>query len=173
MNGRAAGSALPAFFHARRSRGYLSLATVTALLGFAAVVNLPKQPVIGLVLVAVTACMAALTLCFPLMRYVVSDSVLSAEYGPVLRWRIPLAEVSNVSRVRLAPSFFVALVMPGIALYGMRSAGHGRVRMCATKTITGVYLVETRNGTRYGFTPADEQAFEAALRRRGIRVTGR
>lgn len=160
---------LPESFHPRPSRGHLSLYLVTALLGFAATRSLATGGLLlGFVLTAVAAYLLSLALCFPMMRYEVSGTTLTAEYGPLLRFRIPLHEISKVSRVDLSPSFFVALAMPGIALYGVRCAGVGRVRMCATATVHNVYLVETRRGRRYGFTPADDRAFLSALHRHGV-----
>ncbi|MFF5209186.1 PH domain-containing protein [Streptosporangium sp. NPDC000396] len=164
----------PASFHPRPSRGYLSLYAATAILGFAAAVHLADggtaRFVIGIALTMVTAYLLALALCFPLMRYTVSRTTLSAEYGPMLRFRVPLDDIAKVSRVELAPSFLSALVMPGIALYGVRYLGLGRVRMCATRVMHDVFLVETKSGARYGITPADEHAFVHTLRRHGVRV---
>jgi hypothetical protein len=163
---------LPEFFHPRPSRGYLSLAVAT--LVFAAVTNLAAgtspEFLIGVCLCFAAAYLLALTLCFPLMRYVVSDTTLTAEYGPLLRYRIRLSDITSVRHTQLSPSFVAPLALPGIALYGMRCAGLGRVRMCATQPATNVLVIRTRRGSHYGFTPADERAFLQALRRHGVLV---
>ncbi|GAA1018162.1 hypothetical protein Aple_033690 [Acrocarpospora pleiomorpha] len=165
---------LPEFFHPRPSRGYVSLSVVTALVGFAAASNLAAgtdhEFLIGLCLTPVAAYLMALTLCFPLMRYVVSATTLTAQYGPLLRYRVRLSDIISVTRVQLSPRFFAALAMPGIALYGMHCLGVGRVRMCATRPAHRILLIKTDRGTCYGFTPADDKAFLGALRRHGVRV---
>ncbi|MFD0734750.1 PH domain-containing protein [Planotetraspora mira] len=165
---------LPELFLPRPSRGYLSLAVVTALLGFAAATNLTAgtfaEILFGLGLALVAAYLLALALCFPLMRYVVSETTLTAKYGPLLRYRIRLSDITSVTSSHLAQDSAAALAMPGIALYGMRCAGLGRVRMCATRPSNNVLVIGTRDGTRYGVTPADERAFRDALRRHGVPV---
>ncbi|GII34329.1 PH domain-containing protein [Planotetraspora mira] len=165
---------LTQLFHPRPSRGYLSLAVVTAALGFAAVRNLSAgtgaEFLVGLGLTLVAAYLLALALCFPLMRYVVSETTLTARYGPLLRYRIQLSDVTSVTRAHLSPDFVAALALPGIALYGMRCTGIGRVRMCATRPSNNVLVIKTRNGHHYGFTPADDRAFMKALHRHGVPV---
>src|SRR5690349_11583452 len=97
---------LPELFHPRPSRGYLSLAVVTALLGFAAATNLTAgtfaEILLGLGLGLVAAYLLALVLCFPLMRYVVSETTLTARYGPLLRYRIRLSDITSVTPSHLA-----------------------------------------------------------------------
>ncbi|GII42089.1 PH domain-containing protein [Planotetraspora phitsanulokensis] len=164
----------PELFRPRPSRGYLSLAVVTALLGFASATNLTAagtfaEILFGLGLGFVAAYLLALALCFPLMRYVVSETTLTAKYGPLLRYRIRLSDITSVTSSHLAQDS-AALAMPGIALYGMRCAGLGRVRMCATRPSHNVLVIGTRDGTRYGVTPADDRAFLDALRRHGVPV---
>ncbi|WP_204039708.1 PH domain-containing protein [Acrocarpospora phusangensis] len=166
---------MPEFFRPRPSRGYVSLAVVAAPVGFSAANSLAAgthpETVIALLLTPMAAYLTALTFCFPLMRYAVSATTLTAQYGPLLRYRIPLSEIVSVTRVQLSPRPFAVIALPGIALYAMHCLGIGRVRMCATRPTHRILLIKTNRGTCYGLTPADDKAFLDALRRRGVRVT--
>ena len=55
--------------------------------------------------------------------------------------------------------------LPGIALFTVPYADVGNVRMCATAALNDILLIET-DKEKYGLTPADEEAFVAALQSR-------
>ncbi|GII57702.1 hypothetical protein Pth03_60910 [Planotetraspora thailandica] len=165
----------PERFTPRPSRGYLSLAVVAATVCFAAAKSVTGETraefVAGLVLAVASAYLMVLALCFPLMRYVTSPTTLTAQYGPLLRYRIRLSDITSVTRTaHLSAGSAASLALPGIALYGMRCTDVGRIRMCATHPSNNVLVITTRNGAHYGVTPADERAFLNTLRRHGVPV---
>ena len=99
----------------------------------------------------------------PLMRYELTRDALVLSCGPLLRYRIPFAEIVDVRRTDLSPSLWSSMRMPGLALWGVPYADAGKVYMCATRMAKGVMLVSTAT-KRYGLTPSDEDAFVTALR---------
>lgn len=107
----------------------------------------------------------ALAAWFPTMRYELADETLTLRYGPVLRYRIPLAEVQDVRRRNLSISLVSSMRLPGLALFTVSYADVGRVKMCATSAAERILLIKTPKAT-YGVTPADEEGFVAALKAR-------
>lgn len=111
-------------------------------------------PLIVLILVALAS--------LPAMRYDLERDALVVSCGPILRYRVPYAEIIDVRRTDLTPSLWSSMRFPGLALWTVQYADIGKVRMCSTRMAKGILLIEA-GGRRYGITPADEQAFVAAL----------
>ena len=99
---------------------------------------------------------------FPTMRYELDADALTLRYGPVLRYRIPYAEIQGIQRRDLSVPVWSSLRLPGIALFVVPYNDVGPVRMCATRAATNVLLIRTARAT-YGLTPADESRFLDAL----------
>jgi len=106
--------------------------------------------------------MLALALWFPTMRYELDDRTLTLRYGPLLHYRIPLERIQVVRRRDLSISLWSSLRFPGLALFTVPYSDVGQVKMCATAAADRILLVET-DDAKYGLTPADEEAFVAAL----------
>ncbi len=107
----------------------------------------------------------ALAFWFPTMRYDLDDQALTLHYGPVLYYRVPLAQIESVRRRDLSLTIWSSIRFPGIALFTVPYADVGNVKMCATGALKGILLIETQRA-KYGITPADEEGFVAALRSR-------
>jgi len=99
---------------------------------------------------------------FPTMRYELDQEQLTLHYGPVLTYRIPLREIRSIRRRNLSLTIWSTVRFPGIALFTVPYADVGNVKMCATAALNNILLIETRK-EKYGLTPADEEAFVAAL----------
>ena len=95
---------------------------------------------------------------FPTMRYELDADALTLRYGPVLRYRIPYAEIQGIQRRDLSIPVWSSLRLPGIALFVVPYNDVGPVRMCATRAAKNVLLIRTARAT-YGLTPADEPRF--------------
>lgn len=108
---------------------------------------------------------------FPTMRYELGAEELGIFYGPFISWRLPLRAIRTVQKETLTPSFRVGTRMPGLALFSVAYNGLGKVRMCSTRTIRDVVLLETDRGF-YGISPADEERFMTELRRRMAAARG-
>ena len=104
-----------------------------------------------------------LALWFPTMRYELDPDQLTLRYGPVLTYRIPLSAIHTVRRKTLSMTIWSSIRFPGIALFTIPYADVGNVKMCAKAALNNILLIETGKG-KYGLTPADEEAFVAALR---------
>lgn len=102
---------------------------------------------------------------FPTLCYELHQNQLTLRYGPVLTYRIPLAEIRTIRRRNLSLTIWSAIRFPGIALFTVPYADVGNVKMCATAALYDILLIETEK-EKYGLTPADESAFVAALRSR-------
>jgi PH (Pleckstrin Homology) domain-containing protein len=100
---------------------------------------------------------------FPTMRYELSQGRLTLRYGPVLTYRIPLAEIRTIRHRNLSLTIWSTIRFPGIALFQVPYADVGNVKMCATAALNNILLIETEK-EKFGLTPADEEAFVAALR---------
>jgi PH (Pleckstrin Homology) domain-containing protein len=100
---------------------------------------------------------------FPTMRYELSQDQLTLRYGPVLRYRIPLSEIRTIRRRSLSLTIWSTVRFPGIALFKVSYADVGNVKMCATAALNNILLIETEK-EKFGLTPADEEAFVAAVR---------
>jgi hypothetical protein len=102
---------------------------------------------------------------FPTMRYVLHDDTLELIYGPLLRYKIPLAEIRGMRRRDLRISLLSSMRLPGVALFEVTYGDVGKVKMCSTAALKDILLIETERGL-YGITPADEQGLVAAVRAR-------
>jgi hypothetical protein len=105
----------------------------------------------------------ALAFWFPTMRYELEQDQLTLRYGPVIMYRIPLGEIRSIRRRNLSMTIWSTVRFPGIALFTVPYADVGNVKMCATAALNNILLIETEK-EKYGLTPADEEAFVAALR---------
>jgi hypothetical protein len=106
-----------------------------------------------------------LAIWFPTMRYELADDLLTLRYGPVLCYRIPLHQIRSIRQRNLGLSLWSSLWLPGLVLFTAFYRDVGRVKMCATATLTHILLIETDQGL-YGLTPADATTFMAAIRTR-------
>lgn len=102
---------------------------------------------------------------FPTMRYDLGDDELGIFFGPFISWKLPITAIRTVQKETLTPSFRASTRMPGIALFSVVYNGLGKVRMCSTRTMRDVVLLETERGF-YGISPANEDQFIVELRRR-------
>lgn len=100
---------------------------------------------------------------FPTMRYELDQDQLTLRYGPVITYRIPLSEIRLIRRRNLSMTIWSTVRFPGIALFKVPYADVGNVKMCATAALNNILLIETEK-EKYGLTPADEEAFVAAIR---------
>jgi len=115
------------------------------------------------VMLPIVAFLLVTLLSLPAMRYELTRDALVLSCGPLLRYRIPYAEIVDVRRTDLTPSLWSSMRLPGLALWAVPYSDAGKVYMCATRMAKGVMLVSTAT-KRYGLSPADEDAFIAALR---------
>lgn len=166
---------LDVVFLPRRSLGWLWLAGIGVLIiGLAALMLLAVPPgEEGRTAVVVTFAFTAalglpflvLAVWFPTMRYELGPETLTLRYGPVLSYRIPLSEIEIIRRRNLSVSLWSSLRFPGIALFTVPYTDVGNVKMCATAAADRILLIETGR-EKYGVTPAEEEAFVAALQAR-------
>ena len=106
-----------------------------------------------------------ITIFFPTMRYEIEENHLMLTYGPLLRYTIDIGQIKSIRRRDLGISLLSSFRFPGLAIFGVPYPEIGTVKMCATAAGTDILLIETES-TKYGMTPADEQAFVAELRKR-------
>ena len=104
-----------------------------------------------------------LAIWFPTLRYELDQDQIILRYGPVLNYRIPLGKIRTIRRRNLGLTIWSTIRFPGIALFTVPYADVGNVKMCATAALNNILLIETEK-EKYGLTPADEEAFVAALR---------
>ncbi len=159
-------------FRPRRSLGWLWLlimSGVIAALGIAPVLasgQYSRSSVMTLViLIPVSLAFLSLALWFPTMRYDLGIEWLTLRYGPVLTYRIPLAEIQAIRRRTLSLTIWSTVRFPGVALFSVPYGDVGTVKMCATAALNNILLIETAR-EKYGVTPEDEAGFVAALRAR-------
>jgi hypothetical protein len=161
-------------FKPRPSKGWLWLLGLGLLiLASAAGAALPfwgqSLPWVTILIIVINILFASyflvLTLWFPTMRYELDNEALTLRYGPVLRYRIPLKEINGLRRRNLGWSIWSSFRLPGLALFTVNYSDIGNVKMCATAALTQILLIETDKGL-YGLTPADEEAFVAAVKER-------
>lgn len=118
---------------------------------------------IGLAIIVPLLAYVLVTLAsLPSMRYDLTVDELVLSCGPLVRYRIPYAGITDVRRATLTPTLWSSMRMPGLALGGVPYADLGTVRMCAKRMSRDITLV-TAGKRRYGLTPADEAGFVAAL----------
>jgi hypothetical protein len=157
-------------FRPSPSRGYLWLIAVAlAVLAPTIAVVLPgaRAPTaITVIAVAPSVVIGlpflALAALFPTMRYELGDNALTLTYGPILRYRIPYADIVGIQRRDLAVPVWSSMRLPGLALFIVPYNDVGAVRMCATRAANDILLIRTARAT-YGITPADERSFLDAL----------
>ncbi|HLO13873.1 MAG TPA: PH domain-containing protein [Anaerolineales bacterium] len=127
--------------------------------------GLSSSGVIVTVIICSLVAVAFLVLAFwfPTMRYELGQDDLTLRYGAVLTYRIPLTEIRTIRRRNLSLTIWSTVRFPGIALFKVPYADVGNVKMCATAALNNILLVETEK-EKYGLTPADEEAFIAAVR---------
>jgi hypothetical protein len=158
-------------FKPRRSCGWLSLLLLALVMLGSGVAMLGttwnQGPIllVGVLILGLGVYFLALVAWFPTMRYELTGDALTLRYGPVLRYRIPLADIQTIRRRNLAISLWSSMRLPGLALFKVPYADVGTVKMCATAAATGILLVETGR-EKYGLTPADEAGLVAALEAR-------
>lgn len=169
-------------FRPSRSLGWINLVALgLLLLGDAAFVLLlgitVRQPaplpvaVIEVAIAGLGVWFLALAAMFPTMRYEVAEGELRLRYGP-MSWPVRLADITSVRHVDLQWSPWSSMRFPGLALFKVPyGGGMGNVRMCATRSMRNVLLIETPAG-KYGVTPEDETAFLAALGRKATDEKG-
>ncbi len=104
-----------------------------------------------------------LAIWFPTMRYELYPGQIVLRYGPVLRYPIPVDAIQTIRRRNLSLTIWSSIRFPGIALFVVPYADVGSVKMCATAALNHILLIETKT-EKYGLTPADEEAFLAAVR---------
>jgi hypothetical protein len=133
----------------------------------ALVMGLSSSNAIVTVIICTLVALAFLLLAFwfPTMRYELDPDQLTLRYGPVLTYRIPLKEIRTIRRRNLGLTIWSTIRFPGIALFQVPYADVGNVKMCATAALKNILLIETEK-EKYGLTPANEEAFVAALRTR-------
>ncbi len=160
-------------FKPRHSSGWIWLIGF-ALLGLVLLIPIVQSAAqIPLLLLLVTTgptglfvvCGVALALWFPTMRYDLDERELILHYGPVLNYRIPLAQIESIRRRDLGMTIWSSIRFPGIALFTVPYADVGNVKMCATGALKDILLIETSRA-KYGITPADESGLVAAIRSR-------
>ena len=115
-----------------------------------------------IICIPVALAFLALAFWFPTMRYELDEHELALHYGPVLHYRIPLKEIRTIRRRNLSLTIWSTIRFPGIALFTVPYADVGNVKMCATAALNNILLIEMEK-EKYGLTPADEEAFVAAL----------
>lgn len=113
---------------------------------------------------------------FPRMRYDLGSDALVISYGPILRYVVPYASITDVRVTDLRFSPWSSFRFPGLALWKVRyGSGMGTVKMCSTRSHKGVLLI-TAGGECYGISPAEQERFTHELdsrRDRASRAAGR
>ena len=129
----------------------------------------------GMVLVIALWMLAAVVF-FGRMRYDLGPDALVITYGPILRYRLRYADITDVRVTDLSFSPWSSFRFPGLALWKVSyGSGMGTVKMCSTRSQRGVLLI-TAGGERYGISPAEEEHFMHELgvhRERASRAPGR
>lgn len=99
----------------------------------------------------------------PHMRYELRDDALYLILGP---WKSSISydSITDVVRKDLAFSVLSSFRMPGIAVFDVAYSDEGTVRMYSTHELADVTLIKTRDGKKYGVSPADPDGFIAALK---------
>ena len=164
--------AAPATFKPARSYGWAWLIGLTALVAVSALPLVIPGLVppeergalwVGLgIMVPLLAYLLVTLASLPAMRYDLTNDELVLSCGPLCRYRIPYAEITDVCRTTLIPTLWSSMRMPGLAIGGVLYADTGTVKMCATRMSRDILLVSAGK-RRYGLTPSDEAAFMTAL----------
>jgi hypothetical protein len=108
---------------------------------------------------------------FPKMRYRLGQDALVITYGPILRYSVPYASITDVTVGNLVFSAWSSFRFPGLALWKVQyGGGMGVVKMCSTRSHSGVLLI-TAGGERYGISPAEQDRFMHELDSRRNRAS--
>ena len=163
---------LPKTFQPRPSHGWFWLVLMAVIIIAVAIAPVMAMGVSSrnarltlIICLPVAVSFLLLAMWFPTMRYELDQEQLILRYGPVLTYRIPLSEIRTIRRRTLSLTIWSTVRFPGIALFTVPYADVGNVRMCATAALNDILLIET-DKEKYGLTPADEEAFVAALQSR-------
>ena len=158
------------FFRPRPSYGWFWLVLMAAIIIAVSIVptlavGLSSSNAVLTLIVCIPVALAFLILAFwfPTMRYELEQDQLILRYGPVITYRIPLGEIRRIRRRNLGLTIWSTIRFPGIALFRVPYADVGNVKMCATAALNNILMIETEK-EKYGLTPADEEAFVAAVR---------
>jgi uncharacterized membrane protein YdbT with pleckstrin-like domain len=159
-------------FKPRPSAGWLSLILMAGIILAVGVAPVLAAEVFStsalitlIILSPVAFAFLILAVWFPTMRYELDPDQIILRYGPVLTYRIPYREIRTIRRRNLSMTIWSTIRFPGIALFKVPYADAGDVKMCATAALNNILLIETATG-KFGLTPADEDAFVAAVRAR-------
>jgi hypothetical protein len=162
-------------FRAKPSLGWLWVLALTLLmvvpLPIAFAVDPPapdEELVVWLSLIplgALAIWFLATVACFPLMRYDLGNDALAMRYGPLLRYTVPYASITDIGVKDLRFSVWSSFRFPGLALWKVPYTGMDQIRMCSTRSHRGVLLV-TAGKNRYGISPAEGDRFVHELRSR-------
>ncbi len=98
----------------------------------------------------------------PSMRYELQRDVLVLIIGP-WKSRIPYDSIVDVVRKDLALSILSSFRMPGVALFDVPYPGEGTIRMYSTHPFADIIVIRTRDGKKYGISPADPSGFLQTL----------
>jgi len=160
-------------FRAKPSLGWLWVLALTLFmtvpLPFAFAVDPPKPDEVLIVwlsmipLYVIAVWFVAVVVLFPRMRYDLGIDALSISYGPLLRYTVPYASITDIAVTDLRFSPWSSFRFPGLALWKVGYTGMGQIRMCSTRSHRGV-LVITAGKNRYGISPAEEDRFAHSLR---------
>lgn len=115
------------------------------------------------ILVTLAGYLLAVTAFFWSMRYEIDEAELRLRYGPLLAYRIPLADIDAVRREDLRWTWWSSMRVPGLALWGVPYKEIGTVRMCSKRVPEDVTLIEAGD-LMYGCSPEEPERFGAALR---------
>ncbi len=156
-------------FQPRPSYGWFWLVFMAAII--AAIAIAPALELIStstakltlIICVPVALTFLILAFWFPTMRYELDPNQITLRYGPILTYRIPLKQIQTIRRKNLSLTIWSSIRFPGIALFQVPYADVGNVKMCATAALNNILLIETAKA-KYGLTPANEEAFLAAVR---------
>jgi len=114
-------------------------------------------------LASLSVWMVAIAFEFRRLTYEVDADGVTLRYGRLVRHRIQWDEMAHVTRTDLRFMPWASVRFPGLALYDVPYRGDGIIRMCATRSHRDVLILKTRDGRRYGCTPADPEKFLAAI----------
>lgn len=156
-------------FQPRPSSGWCWLVLMAAIIAAIAIAPAlalgasSRSAILTLVIcIPVTLAFLFLAIWFPTMRYELYPGQITLRYGPVLTYHIPLKQIQTIRRRNLSMTIWSSIRFPGIALFGVPYADVGSVKMCATASLNNILLIETKT-EKYGLTPANEEAFLAAV----------
>lgn len=120
-------------------------------------------------LVALALWFLAVIASLPRMRYDLGMDALVISCGPMLRYTVPYAGITDVQVTNLRFSPWSSFRFPGLALWKVPYTGMGQIRMCSTRSHRGVVLI-TAGKDRYGISPLEEDRFLHTLRSQVERV---